>query len=79
VFAELQTFKKLDAVLKYCSPTVHVDGSEASFRAGMVWPALPKSIVAAGAATSPPELTWDRSCGAAHAPQIVTMNAHLRV
>jgi hypothetical protein len=57
VFVAVQSFSTFDVVLKYCSPTVHVAGSEASLRAGMVWPAFVKSTTAEGAATTPPVLT----------------------
>jgi hypothetical protein len=61
VFAAVQSFSTFDVVLKYCSPSVQVDGSDASLRAGMVWPAFVKSTTAEGLATTPPELTCARS------------------
>jgi len=36
VFVAVQTFRTLEVVLKYCSPSVQVAGSAGSLRAGIV-------------------------------------------
>ena len=79
VFVAVQTFRTFDVVLKYCSPSVQVAGSAASLRAGMVWPAFVKSTTDEGAATTPPELTCDRTARPAHPKQAMKQKTRRRL